>query len=220
MAIQETSFEDNPILAKILEDFTKQAERRFISAVRAEGLELTGELLASIHAAAVERGQGFIRSSVMFSELLRIKDMKQLRYTTVPPLRAMVDFVEKIGIGRFAYVPGYPTGVTPRSEHAAVLRVARGLQFHFKSYPNIKRGYRGIYNDELKYNVLPLFYETMEQAACAWAAEEFRQNFGKEVFFAPTDKRNWARMMASQTAYSEGKIDTSNLKYNFPKNRK
>lgn len=214
---QEPSFEDNPVLVKIMEDFLKIGETRFKQAVRATGLELTGDLHNSIREGGVERAKGFIRGSVMYSELLRIKDMKQLNYTTIPPRRAMVAFVEKIGISRFPVIPGYQDGRRPASETQAIQRVARALQWHFKSTPNITRGYRGIYNDELKYNLLPVFYDTMEQAALAWAAEEFRENFGKEVFFAPADKRNWARLMASQTAYAEGRIDTSKLHHNFKK---
>ncbi|SDM41373.1 hypothetical protein [Siphonobacter aquaeclarae] len=208
---QAPSFEDNPILAKFLGDFAKVAETRFRQSARAADLELTGELISSIRAGAVERGKGYIQGSVLFSELLRIKDMKTLRYTTVPPLSAMVRFVEKVGVRHFD-VPGYEAGRTPRTEHASILRVARALQYRFRREPNIKRGYRGIYNDELKYQLIPLFRESMHQAAMAWAAQEFRK------IFAPTDfmPGTGGSLLSWTNTYKGGKVDQSKLRYTFP----
>ncbi|MDQ1085645.1 hypothetical protein [Siphonobacter sp. SORGH_AS_1065] len=216
MEIQD--FENNPALALLLERFVKYVENQLKSAAKAQEVELTGEMIDSIRSQAVEYGKGAISASVVFSELFRIKDMKQLRYTTVPPLKAMIDFVEKIGIKNF-YVPGYGVGITPRTEHASVLRVARAIQFHFKSVPNVKRKYRGIYNDELKNDILPTYFEEMHAAAVQFSQQQAKAIIGKELFLATPDTRNWSRIMASTNSYAEGRIDTSKLKFNLPKFR-
>ncbi|MDR6195923.1 hypothetical protein [Siphonobacter sp. SORGH_AS_0500] len=215
---QEASFEENPALALMLGRFVKYAEGVFVRAVESSGLVVSGELRDSIRAQAVEHGKGFIRGSVVFSELMRIKDMKELRYTTVPPLTAMVNFVEKVGIGKFHFVPGYGHGVRPVSEHAAVMRVARGLQFHFKSYPNVTRRYRGIYNEQLKNEILPTFFSEMQLAASQFVQQQTKELFGKALLAPLADNsRNWARIMASRGSYEEGKINTSTLHLNFGK---
>ena len=76
-------------------------------AVEREGMVDTGDLAGSIRAVAVTKGKGWISGHVSYSELLRIKDMKVPNYGSVPPIRPIADWVERTGVSRFAYIPGY-----------------------------------------------------------------------------------------------------------------
>ena len=109
-----------------------------------EGKVLTGEAAGFIRAGAVTWGKGWISGHVLYSEPLRIKEMKDLRYTTIPPLGPIERWVESVGVSRFAYVPGYPEGVEPATESEAITRIAKGVQDNLEAHPNVRRGYRGI----------------------------------------------------------------------------
>ena len=171
------AFEDSAVLKKVLQDFVQHTENTLKTAAMREGKVLTGEMLSSIRAGAVEQGKGFITAHVYYSEILRIKDVKSLNYSRTPPLAAMREYVEAVGISNFRTIPGYPYGVMPATETEAIERVAWGLKMSRKVYPNVKRGYRGIYNDELKNTILPKFYDDLKTAAGAFTLGEFRLMF-------------------------------------------
>lgn len=173
------SITENPVFAEILARYANEAEKAFRRQVNAEGIVMTGELLNSIRAGAIERGKGFITASVHYDMLLRIKDLKQLNYERMPPLSAMVKFVEKVGVGSFPYIPNYPKGLTPRSYTATVERIAEGLRHKLKKEPNVKRGYRGLYNDPLKNEILPRFFRDLREHAGMASLRDLGINFSK-----------------------------------------
>lgn len=168
---------DNPIFEEILRRYIQRAEQVISREVEAQGLVLTGEMLDSIKATAVERGTGFIQASVHYEALLRIKDLKSLSFTRMPPLTAMIKYVEKVGLQNFSFVPGYPGGVQKLSHEKQIERVAWGLRGAFKKEPNITRGYRGVYNDPLKNDILPFFFNDLRQHAGVTALTELRLLF-------------------------------------------
>jgi hypothetical protein len=168
---------DNPVFAEVLRRYVAEAERIFKQYVASQNLVLTGEMLDSIRAGAVERGQGFISAEVHYNMLLRLKDVRQLNYTRMPPFAAMVKFVEAVGPDKFPRVPGYPEGIRPASHTETVERIAAGVMRYFKREPNIKRGYRGVYNDPLKNTILPEFFEELRRHAGATALTELRLQF-------------------------------------------
>lgn len=168
---------DSPIFGEVLQRYINEAERVFRREVSAQGLVLTGEMLDSIRAGAIERGQSFIQGSVHYNALLRLKDVRQLNYTRMPPFSAMVKFVETVGPDKFPNVPGYPNGMRPASYTQAVERIASGLMRFFKREPNVKRGYRGVYNDPLKNTILPEFFTELRQHASATALTELSLHF-------------------------------------------
>jgi hypothetical protein len=168
---------DNPVFGEILQRYITEAERVFRREVAAQGLVLTGEMLNSIRSSAVERGQGFVQAAVHYNALLRLKDMRQLNYTRMPPFAAMVKFVEAVGPDQFPRVPGYPDGMRPASYTVTVERIAAGIMRYFRREPNVRRGYRGVYNDPLKNTILPEFFEELRQHAGATALTELRLQF-------------------------------------------
>lgn len=193
-------FEDSPILTKLLEDFIRRVQFALKDAVEREGVVDTGDLAGSIRAIAVTKGKGWISGHISYSELLRIKDMKVLNYGSVPPIRPIADWVERTGVSRFAYIPGYKKA-GPQTEIEKIDRIARGIQYYLRATPNIRRGYRGIYNDQLKLFLIPSFYEDMRMAANVYAAQMFRETFGFETSInLPTENINASRIQSAWNA--------------------
>ena len=172
-----TNLSESPVMAEILRQYVEQAERSMKLAAQLAGKVLTGEMIASIRAGAVESGTGFIEASVYFDELVRIKDMKVLNYTMMPPLLPMVKYVETVGVDRFPYVPGFKDGRRSESDTINVYRIAEGLRRKFKREPNVRRGYRGIYNEPLRTDVLPRFFVALREHAGAFAMTKVRTFF-------------------------------------------
>jgi hypothetical protein len=199
-----------------LERFQNLVVITFKNSVEREHLIGTRELQDSIKEGATIIGKDIISTSIHFSALLRIKDMKTLNYATLPPVNAMIRFVESHGVDKFAFVPGYKNGVRP-VDSVAIRRIAAAITHHFKSTPNVKRGYRGIYNEE-KWRILPLFFDELRRYAADYTQEFIRDSMGSDVVVLPI-MQNVARKMASQNAYSDGKINKSKLHLNFTKNQ-
>ena len=150
-------------LARILEAYTQKAEDAFKRRIQSQGIVLTGEMLDSFRTYAAERGDGYVQTRLSMVGYTRIKDLRSMNYSRTPPLQVLEDFVEKVGIGQFAYVPGYPTKNLrrPASDTAAIERIAWAIKINRKRHPNLKRGYRGIYSDPLLTEVLPNLFRDL-----------------------------------------------------------
>ncbi|WP_020603131.1 hypothetical protein [Spirosoma spitsbergense] len=167
----------NRDVAKILDQYIIQAERAFVARVQAAGLVLSGELLNSFRHEAATIGEGYVSAKLQMASYGRIKDLQQLNYSRTPPLLALENYVEKVGIGHFAYVPGYPTGVFPRTEAQAIQRIAWAYKMSLQRKPNVKRGYRGIYSDPLLKDVLPYLFKDLATACNLTASRAFKVAF-------------------------------------------
>lgn len=172
-----TDITENPAIANIIQKYVALAERAFKQEVASAGLVMDGDLLSSIRAGALERGKEWLEGHVYYDMLLRVKDLRVLRYTTIPPLGAMVRYVEKIGVAQFPFVPGYPPGVSPSSQTLAVNRIAWGLRMHFRREPNVVRGYRGVYNEPLTNRILPQFMLELREQAGQTGLHQFKLLF-------------------------------------------
>jgi hypothetical protein len=53
--------------------------------------------------------------------------MKGITRTKAPPIEALEDYVRKVGLDRFSYVPGYKYGHFPLASSTAINRIAWGL---------------------------------------------------------------------------------------------
>lgn len=177
----EARFEDSEIPAKLLADFADRVVDALKSAVRSEGLVLSGDLERSIRAGAVTRAKGVIEAKVEYMDLLRIKDIKTLQYFTIPPIRPLAEWVERVGVERFAYVPGYTDGDRPKTEIETIYRIAKGIQYNLKARPNVQRGNRSIYNATIYRDLIPNFLDDMRAAALAYAGEQVFEAFGLDT---------------------------------------
>ena len=102
-----------------------------------------------------------------------------MHYERMPPQAALEAFVEKVGIDKFPYVPGYPKGVRPVSYTVAVERIAWGIRMMRKRMPNVQRGYRGIYSDPLLKDVLPNLFNDLKTAAGLTSLRAFKTIFSQ-----------------------------------------
>jgi hypothetical protein len=120
---------------------------------RSNGLLLSGELVDSIEQqVTAQAGQLAIEAVIQFNTYGRFKDMRTLSYSTVAPAEAMKRFVEKIGIGKFAYVPGYEFAKAQPITARAIQRIANAIAFRKKYVPSVTNTARMGYNpDKMNY---------------------------------------------------------------------
>ncbi len=96
------------------------------------GVVLTGDLLNSLHHQSVVVGRElYAEFAIGFAGYGRFKDMRQLLYEKMPPIEVMEEFVEKVGLENFKYVPGYLLNAKYRVLHIpdkrAINRIAWGI---------------------------------------------------------------------------------------------
>jgi hypothetical protein len=126
---------------KIIEDLTREAVGYFEKAIEAKGLILTSELRNNFRYDVVAGAGGLLASATIYFEGYgRILDMKKLRYSTVANLDAMEAFVEKIGVDKFPYVPGYTDKTRVPTVNQAVKRIAAGIAWQRYKIGTVNQG--------------------------------------------------------------------------------
>ncbi|PMD97665.1 hypothetical protein BWI97_08635 [Siphonobacter sp. BAB-5405] len=138
MADPQTIIQElQPSLEEILQD----AIRDFKSALEAKGLVLTGKLRDSFTYHIISEAN--LEGTIDFEDYGRLKDLKSIYYENGPPaVEVMQDYVNLIGVDKFAYVPGYKKGKMP-TVNRAVSRIAWGLVFNRIKEPSVKRKFKG-----------------------------------------------------------------------------
>jgi hypothetical protein len=107
----------------------EMAVRELIASAKKNKVELSGETIASIAgsvSAFTPQAVGTIL--IEFQNSGRFQDWKSMNYSKVPPVDVLAEWVEKIGVSKFKYVPGYQ-GKTERkiSDSQAARRIAWGV---------------------------------------------------------------------------------------------
>lgn len=115
------------VVGNIVAEATLVMQRK----LQASGYVLTSELLDSLRHQAVVVGRDmYAEFSIGFAGYGRFKDMRQLLYEKQPPIEVMEDFVRKIGLDKFGYVPGYRKDAKFRvyiPDSRAINRIAWGI---------------------------------------------------------------------------------------------
>ena len=117
------------ILDEELGDYAARALALLAAAIQAKGLVLTEDLLDSLSSQVVAASAEHVASmGVLFHQYGRIKDMKGISRTKAPPIEALEEYVKKVGLSKFEYIPGYTarSKVLPISSRA-INRIAWGL---------------------------------------------------------------------------------------------
>jgi hypothetical protein len=117
------------ILDEEVGDYAARALELLAAAIQAKGLVLTSDLLESLQSQVVAASAQHVASmGVLFHQYGRIKDMKGITRTKAPPIEALEDYVKKVGLSKFSYIPGYTSRskVLPVSSRA-INRIAWGL---------------------------------------------------------------------------------------------
>ena len=164
----------NEQFQQLLDKYIREAVAEMQRRVRSANLVLTGEMIDSFRVSAQERGRDYINQVISFSGIVRLKDLKSMNYSRMPPQEAMEYFVEREGVHSFAYVPGYKPGTFPTSDAIAVKRIAWGIRSKIKQNPNVKRGYRGIHNDVI-FKGMGSLRSQVAQAGARLAIEEIKK---------------------------------------------
>ena len=113
---------------RVIEDMTRDAVHYFEKAVEAKGMVLTDELKNSFkYEITAASGNLLASATITFEGYGRLLDMKTLRWQGPANVDAMEEFVEKIGIDKFAYVPGYEKSGRIPTANIAVRRIATGI---------------------------------------------------------------------------------------------
>lgn len=175
----ETLAQDSELL-RIFDGYIAEAERVFRRRIMDEGVVLTGETLDSFRTEAATAAGGYIEAKLHAAGTFRMKDLRSMDYARMPPQAGLENFVEKVGVDKFLYVPGYKKGTRPISDTVACERIAWGIRMMRRKYPNVKRGYRGIYSDPLLTEILPKFYSDLRTAANTTAMRQVKILFNQE----------------------------------------
>lgn len=118
----------NEKIDQVLQEWAPYVVQILAAAIEKRKLLLTEDLLHSfrwdlLKATADSVAQG----RLYFKTHGRWKDMRTIRNQHQPPVDALIqDFVKKVGISKFKYVPGYKSGSIP-SENIAMRRIAWGI---------------------------------------------------------------------------------------------
>lgn len=117
----------NQFINQELGNWSANVQRILIEKLRKSKLVLSTELINSlsyqVHDATAE---SIASVQLAFNDYGRMRDMRRLFYTKMPPVEAMEKFVESIGINKFKYIPGYSRGKIP-AENIAIKRIAWGI---------------------------------------------------------------------------------------------
>lgn len=116
------------IIDEELGDYSRQALQLLAAAIQKQGLVLTEELLRSLASDVVAASERHVASmGVSFEQYGRIRDMKGINRSKAPPIEVIEEFVKKVGVGQFEYVPGYKHGQFPLASSVAINRIAWGI---------------------------------------------------------------------------------------------
>ncbi len=133
-------------IAAAMAEIMADAEKMFKQALEEKRLVLSAELKESFDRIIVKNAAG-IAGEISFDAYGRFKDMKKLSFLDhMPPVYAMEYFVEKVGLDKFPWVPGYKDKVA--TSLADINRIAWAIASSKKQAIDVKRKYRGTwYND-------------------------------------------------------------------------
>jgi hypothetical protein len=91
----------NEQFQSLLDRYIREAVAEMQRRVRSANLVLTGEMIDSFRISAQERGRDYITQTISFSGVVRLKDLKSMNCTRMPPQEAMEYFVEREGVHTF-----------------------------------------------------------------------------------------------------------------------
>ncbi|MDQ1088983.1 hypothetical protein [Siphonobacter sp. SORGH_AS_1065] len=151
MGVSEQIMKDlRPVLEEVIQDGIEEFKR----ALEAKGLVLTEELKRNFSYQLTESATE-LAGTISFQGYGRFKDMAKVSYLLhAPPIEAMEEYVEKIGVDKFAYVPGYRGKAKIPTTDRSTLRIAWALARSRRQVPSVKRGYRGTWYNSSKVNMI------------------------------------------------------------------
>lgn len=110
-----------------LHRFEAVALAKLAQMLQQRNLVLSGETLRSLQGEVVAGSRtGVAQLLIAFQESGRIKDMSRVNWKQQAPITVLEEYVRKVGVEKFDYVPGYKPRTIP-TENVAVNRIAWGI---------------------------------------------------------------------------------------------
>jgi len=104
--------------------FAKYLEKKLLESIGKTRAALTGELRDSIRVTVRKSTAQDLSSIILeFNDYGRFVDMAKLFWSKQPPVDDIREFVEKIGLSKFKFIPGYKNSA-PISQFKAAERIA------------------------------------------------------------------------------------------------
>jgi hypothetical protein len=117
----------NEYIENELGDWAMNVQRLLQENLIRSNITLTDDLLNSFEEQVYSHASQNIQTLLFgFHDYGRMREMRNLVYTKMPPVEVLEDYVEKVGLAKFKYVPGYRSGKIPH-ESVAIKRIAWGI---------------------------------------------------------------------------------------------
>lgn len=156
---------------ELAEEITRDAVRYFEKAIEKAGIVLTGELKNNIEYQIIQQASKLsVAGVISFKGYGRMKDMRTLTYSMMPPIEAMEYFAEKVNIENFAYVPGYKTydsGMWYATDRIAFKRIAWAVAMSRKKVPVVRHNARNRWYNKTKADFMNVMRRRMLDRAQA-----------------------------------------------------
>ena len=162
-----------------LKAVAQDAVKYYQQAIERSGYVMTEALRNDFDLHIIESSE-MIAAEIAFRYYGRFKDMKVLKYgDLMPPIEVITEFVEKIGVSKFAWVPGYEkNGKTPALS-VAVKRIASAIAVSFRN-KGIKREGKGWYNQTTS-NLVIIARSRIMAVTADYTAKMIAENIEKEI---------------------------------------
>lgn len=123
-------------IKELTEELTADAVMYFRKALDKANLVLTGDLIESMdYTVKQEVGMLGATAEIFFREYGRFKDMRRVRYPHYMNVDAIADYVDKVGIEKFAWVNGYENKSSVPTVKNAKARIVASIIFARKKVP-------------------------------------------------------------------------------------
>ena len=153
-------------IAEMLGEVSREALQNFERAIESKRLIFSQELKQSFDF-SIMQGAEEIASEITFRSYGRFKDMKKLSYLDhAPPISAIAYFIEKTGVEKFAWVPGYEGKAA--SSVKDINRIAWAIARSKKRAIDINRGYRGTWYNENKMKMINSAKKRLSSISSSW----------------------------------------------------
>jgi hypothetical protein len=134
-----TEQERDTLVEQELRDWASQVMLVLARKLVEKKLVLGGALLRSLQYQVLQLAVGQQKAIIGFYDSGRMRDMRKLHYTKMPPIKVMEDFVRKVGVDHFKFIPGSAKGRAPVSQSRAVNRIAWGIAVSIRQGNSVRR---------------------------------------------------------------------------------
>ena len=113
----------------VLQEWAPYVIQVLHESIKNRNLVLTQDLYQSLRWELVRATAGMVaHGKLFFREHGRWKDMRTIRNGKQAPVDAIIEeFVQKVGVSNFKYIPGYKAGKTIPTDNVAMRRIAWGI---------------------------------------------------------------------------------------------